>query len=312
MATASICSNFSTPFISNTCCTRLLSRPTSKCSVSLPKAKVSFQSKCPIPVTRTMAYFSFEGKEETPEESQEEEGGFEKEEEGGVEEEVEKPEGAPFVSTYLDNVTEESELEITKAYESMYGPAYSGVSVLGNDVDEMDVRFDSRGARNVESIKDNFEEVVVQMKRVTKVVKGGRYSRMRAVVVVGDRNGKVGVGVGKAVDVGGAMQKAGVDARRHLVTIPLTNSLTFPHRAEGHYGAAKVMLRPAPSGSGVSAGGAVRLMLELAGIQNGLGKQLGCDNALNNCRAVIDAFSQMRTFQQVSELRGIPVEELWK
>lgn len=254
-----------------------------------------------------MAYSSFEGKEETPEEPQEEGGVEEKEEE----EEVEKPE-APFRSTYFDDVMEESELQIAKAFEAMYGPAYSGISVLGNDVDVMDDRFDARGMRKVVRIRDGFEEAVVQVRRVTKVVKGGRYSRMRAILVVGDRKGKVGVGVGKATDLSGAMQKAGVDARRHLVSVPLTKNLTFPHRAEGHCGAAKVMLRPAPAGSGVSAGGAVRLMLELAGIQNGLGKQLGCDNALNNCRAVIDAFSQMRTFQEVSELRGIPIEELWK
>ncbi|KAH9329718.1 hypothetical protein KI387_001826 [Taxus chinensis] len=304
MATASICTSFAIPFIPNTACTKLSSTSTSsshsKWSISPHTTTISFQCQFPIPLSRTMAFFSFEGEEETKEDPQEEE-----------EDEQEKPE-APFSSSYFDDEPEESELEIAAAYEALYGPAYSGISVLGNDVDVMDKKFSEKGWRKVERIRDGFEEQVVQVRRVTKVVKGGRYSRFRAVMVVGDRKGKVGVGVGKATDLGGAMQKAGVDARRHIVTVPMTKDLTFPHRVEGHCGAAKVMLRPAPSGSGVSAGSVVRAILDLAGIQNGLGKQLGCDNALNNCRAVVDAFSQMKTFREVSELRGIPMEELWK
>ncbi|RAL52762.1 hypothetical protein DM860_007530 [Cuscuta australis] len=215
---------------------------------------------------------------------------------------------------YYDEGPEESEEEIGRAYEEIYGPAYSGVTYLGNDLGVMDSKGKkTSGFRNKrEKIRDGFEEKVVQVRRVTKVVKGGRQLHFRAVVVVGDKRGQVGVGVGKAKEVSGAVQKSALNARRNIVTVPLTKYSTFPHRSEAKYGAAKVMLRPAAPGTGVIAGGAVRTVLEMAGVENALGKQLGSNNALNNARATVEAVLMMRQFSEVAQQRGIPMEELWK
>ncbi|KAJ8761103.1 hypothetical protein K2173_000782 [Erythroxylum novogranatense] len=217
---------------------------------------------------------------------------------------------------YFDEVPEETEEEIATAYEELYGPAYSGMSVLGNDVYVMDSKvkkttgFGSKAKK--EKIRDGFEERVVQVRRVTKVVKGGKQLHFRAVVVVGDKQGQVGVGVGKAKEVIAAVQKSAVNARRNIISVPMTKYSTFPHRADGKFGAALVMLRPASPGTGVIAGGAVRIVLEMAGVENALGKQLGSNNALNNARATVAAVSRMRQFRDVARERGIPMEELWK
>ncbi|KAK7400595.1 hypothetical protein VNO78_11805 [Psophocarpus tetragonolobus] len=227
----------------------------------------------------------------------------------------EPPEG--FVAPLsFDDGPPETEDEIAAAYEELYGPAYSGVSLLGNDIYVMDSKEKKEtgfgSASKQEKIRDGFEERVVQVRRVTKVVKGGKQLRFRAVVVVGDKNGQVGVGVGKAKEVISAVQKSAVNARRNIVQVPMTKYSTFPHRSEANYGAAKVMLRPASPGTGVIAGGSVRIVLEMAGVENALGKQLGSNNALNNARATIVAVQKMRQFREVAEERGIPMEELWK
>lgn len=127
----------------------------------------------------------------------------------------------------------EAEDEIAAAYEELYGPAYSGVSVLGNDVSVMDSRVKKTtgfGKVKREKVKDGFDERVVQVRRVTKVVKGGKQLHFRAIVVVGDKKGQVGVGVGKAKEVLAAVQKSAVNARRNIITVPMTKYLTFPHR----------------------------------------------------------------------------------
>ncbi|XP_076922394.1 small ribosomal subunit protein uS5c-like [Bidens hawaiensis] len=226
----------------------------------------------------------------------------------------EKPEG--FVEPpSFDEGPQETEEQIARAYEELYGPAYSGESVLGNDVYVMDSKVkktSSFGKVKKDKIRDGFEERVVQVRRVTKVVKGGKQLHFRAVVVVGDKKGQVGVGVGKAKEVVAAVQKSATNARRNIITVPMTKYLTFPHRSDGDYGAAKVMLRPASPGTGVIAGGAVRIVLEMAGVENALGKQLGSNNALNNARATVVAVQQMRQFSEVARERGIPMEELWK
>ncbi|GAA0186183.1 ribosomal protein [Lithospermum erythrorhizon] len=209
----------------------------------------------------------------------------------------------------------ETEEEIAKAYEEIYGSAYSGESLLGSDVLEMNAKVKKSigfGKGKREKIKDGFDERVVQVRRVTKVVKGGKQLHFRAVVVVGDKKGQVGVGVGKAKEVVSAVQKSAVNARRNIISVPMTKYLTFPHRSDGKYGAASVMLRPAAPGTGVIAGGAVRIVLEMAGVENALGKQLGSNNALNNARATVVAVQQMRQFSEVAEERGIPMEQLWK
>ncbi|KFK31006.1 hypothetical protein AALP_AA6G056200 [Arabis alpina] len=227
------------------------------------------------------------------------------------------PEG--FVSPpYFDEGVDETEAEIATAYEELYGPAYSGESMLGKDVNVMDSKIKKTSGGiggnkpKKDKIRDGFEERVVQVRRVTKVVKGGKQLKFRAIVVVGDKQGNVGVGCAKAKEVVAAVQKSAIDARRNIVQVPMTKYLTFPHRSEGDYGAAKVMLRPASPGTGVIAGGAVRIVLEMAGVENALGKQLGSNNALNNARATLAAVQQMRQFRDVALERGIPMEELWK
>ncbi|HEY9907441.1 MAG TPA: 30S ribosomal protein S5 [Thermosynechococcaceae cyanobacterium] len=163
-------------------------------------------------------------------------------------------------------------------------------------------------AREKES---DWQERVVQIRRVTKVVKGGKKLSFRAIVVVGNERGQVGVGVGKASDVIGAVKKGVADGKKHLVEVPLTKSNSIPHPTNGAGGGAKIMIRPAAPGTGVIAGGAVRTVLELAGVRNVLAKQLGSGNPLNNARAAVNALETLRTFAEVAEERGVPIENLY-
>lgn len=150
-----------------------------------------------------------------------------------------------------------------------------------------------------------WQERVVQIRRVTKVVKGGKKLSFRAILVIGNEKGQVGVGVGKASDVIGAVKKAVTDGKKNLVTIPMTKDNSIPHIITGRSGAAKVIMRPSAPGSGVIAGGAVRTMLELGGVKNILAKQLGSGNPLNNARAAADALTKLKTFIQVSKERDL-------
>ncbi|MBO9997864.1 MAG: 30S ribosomal protein S5 [Cyanobacteria bacterium SID2] len=159
--------------------------------------------------------------------------------------------------------------------------------------------------------ESEWQERVVQIRRVTKVVKGGKKLSFRAIVVVGNERGQVGVGVGKAGDVIGAVKKGVADAKKHTISIPLTKANSIPHRSNGIAGGAKVMMRPAAPGTGVIAGGAVRTVLELAGVRNILAKQLGSSNPLNNARAAVDALSSLRTFSEVARERDIPIEQVF-
>jgi small subunit ribosomal protein S5 len=131
------------------------------------------------------------------------------------------------------------------------------------------------------------------------------------VVVVGNEKGQVGVGVGKAADVINAVKKGVADARKHAIDVPLTKSNSIPHPTNGIGGGAKVMIRPASPGTGVIAGGAVRTVLELAGVKNILAKQLGSSSPLNNARAAINALATLRTFGEVARARGITLEQLF-
>lgn len=156
-----------------------------------------------------------------------------------------------------------------------------------------------------------WQERVIQIRRVSKVVKGGKKLSFRAIVVIGNERGQVGVGVGKAGDVIGAVKKGVADGKKHLIDIPFTKSNSIPHPIDGIGGGAKVMMRPAAPGTGVIAGGAVRTVLELAGVRNILAKQLGSNNPLNNARAAVNALSTLRTLGDVAEERGIPIENLY-
>jgi small subunit ribosomal protein S5 len=139
-----------------------------------------------------------------------------------------------------------------------------------------------------------WQEKVVEVTRVTKVVKGGKKLSFRALVVIGNERGQVGVGVGKATDVVNAVKKAIADGKRHLVTVPITKDFSIPHVVHGQACAARVFISPSQVGSGVKAGGSIRTVLELAGIQNILSKQMGSNNLLNNARATLDALAKLR------------------
>lgn len=169
-----------------------------------------------------------------------------------------------------------------------------------------------RRKNNRKQEKDSeWQERVVQIRRVTKVVKGGKKLSFRAIVVIGNEKGQVGVGVGKASDVIGAVKKGVADGKKNLVEVPLNKSYSIPHPSTGEAGGARVFMRPAAPGTGVIAGGAVRTVLEMAGVRNVLAKQLGSDNPLNNARAAADALNELRTLSEVAEERGIPVEKLY-
>lgn len=154
-----------------------------------------------------------------------------------------------------------------------------------------------------------FEERVVVINRVTKVVKGGRRFRFAALVVVGDYNGRVGFGTGKANEVPEAIKKAVEDAKKNVINVPIVNT-TIPHEALGVHGAGKVFLRPAPAGTGIVAGGPVRNVVELAGIQDIVSKSQGSNTKINIVRATFKALESLRTAEQVAELRGKAKEEI--
>ena len=154
-----------------------------------------------------------------------------------------------------------------------------------------------------------WEERVVQIRRVTKVVKGGKKLSFRAVVIVGNKKGQVGVGSAKAAEVIIAIQKAVADARKNLVTVPIFKT-TIPHTITGTSGAGSVILRPASAGTGVIAGGAVRAVLELAGIENILAKSLGSKSPLNAANATLNALKALRTFNDVAKTRGISLNKM--
>ena len=164
-----------------------------------------------------------------------------------------------------------------------------------------------RRARQPE--EKEFEERVVKINRVTKVVKGGRRYRFAALVVIGDKKGRVGFGTGKANEVPDAIRKATEEAKRNLIVVPMVGT-TLPHEMIGNYGAGSVLVRPAAEGTGVIAGGPVRAVLELAGVQNVLTKCLGSRTPINMIRATFNALSNMKTLEEVSKVRGLGAAEV--
>ena len=156
------------------------------------------------------------------------------------------------------------------------------------------------------------EEKVVSIKRVTKVVKGGRNFRFTALVVVGDGNGHVGAGLGKATEIPEAIRKGKEDAIKHLVEVPMDENSSVPHDFIGKFGGATVLLKKAPEGTGVIAGGPARAVIELAGIKNIRTKCMGSRNKQNVVLATMEALKSLKSPEEVARLRGKSVEELYK
>ena len=154
-----------------------------------------------------------------------------------------------------------------------------------------------------------FKEKLVAVNRVSKTVKGGRNMRFSALMVVGDEKGRIGCGMGKAVEIPEAIRKGTEDAKKNMVTVALKDT-TIPHEVVGVYGTGKVLMLPAPEGTGVIAGGPVRAVLEAAGIKNIRTKSIGSNNPINMVKAALNGLSQLRTAEQVAKMRGKTVEEI--
>ena len=167
---------------------------------------------------------------------------------------------------------------------------------------------DKKGRKEIEQ-QPEFEERVVAINRVTKVVKGGRRFRFAALVVIGDKKGNVGIGTGKSQEVPEAIKKAIENAKKNMITVA-TVKTTIPHPVTGVYGAGRVVLRPASEGTGVIAGGPVRAVVELAGISDILSKSLGSATPINVVRATIEGLKSLETVEQVAARRGKTVEEI--
>jgi len=167
---------------------------------------------------------------------------------------------------------------------------------------------DKRGARQRQP--KLYDEEVISIGRVTKVTKGGRHFRFSAVVVVGDRKGRVGLGTGKSNEVPDAIKKASQAATKNIVNVSIVEDRTIPHEAIGVCGASRVMLKPATKGTGVKAGGPVRSVLEMAGVKDILSKSLGSSTKVNMAYATLEALKSQKTIEEVARLRGKKVEEI--
>ena len=159
--------------------------------------------------------------------------------------------------------------------------------------------------------ESDLQERVVYIHRVSKVVKGGRRMSLVALVAVGDGKGNVGLGMGKSTEVPLAIQKGVADAKKNMFHVPVTESGTVPHEVEGHYGAGRVIIKPAIEGTGVIAGGPVRPLFELAGITNVLSKSLGTSNALNAIKAAAEGLKLLSSPEDAAERRGLTVKEMF-
>ncbi len=225
------------------------------------------------------------------------------------EKEIQEVETAQEVQETVDN-TEETKAQATaEVSEEAVEAAVEEKPAKGRKASNAK----GKGKRKIETIESapqsEWKERVVQIRRVTKVVKGGKKLSFRAIVIVGNGKGQVGVGCAKASEVIIAIQKAIAEGRKNLITVPIFKT-TIPHPIVGRSGAGSVMLRPASQGTGVIAGGAVRAVLELAGIENILSKSLGSKSPLNAANATMEALKELRTFNDVAKNRGLTLKQM--
>lgn len=164
-------------------------------------------------------------------------------------------------------------------------------------------------SKPIDASQFDLDERVIEIRRVAKVVKGGRNFRFAALVVVGDSNGHVGIGSGKAMEVPDAIRKAVEDAKKNLITVPRVGT-TIPHEVVGHFGAGKILIMPAQEGTGVLAGGPVRAVLELAGVSDVRAKSTGSNNPRNMVNATMAGLKDIKTAESIARLRGKKVEDL--
>ena len=169
----------------------------------------------------------------------------------------------------------------------------------------------ARNNKHQENAAPELEERVVYINRVSKVVKGGRRFGLTALVVVGDGNGKVGVGMGKSQEVPIAIKKGVEDAKKNMFTVPLTEEGSIPHEIMGEFGAGRVLIKPAVPGTGVMAGGPVRAIMELAGVKNVITKSLGTNNAMNIVKAAAEGLKLMESPEEVAKRRDTTVDAIF-
>ena len=213
-----------------------------------------------------------------------------------------------------EKITEVSVDETTEVTEEIEEKAVEESTETAMEIADEKPRKRAKGKKQkIETIAEKPQsewiERVVQVSRVTKVVKGGKKLSFRAIVIVGNQKGQVGVGCAKAAEVIIAIQKAIADGRKNLITVPIFKT-TIPHPITGRSGAGSVVLRPASQGTGIIAGGAVRLVLELAGIENILAKSLGSKAPLNAANATLEALKALKPFSEVAKKRGLTMAEL--
>ena len=215
-------------------------------------------------------------------------------------------------------MSEEKEIQTSEAVETVeevkVEETAEVVETAEENVEVQQLKPQRKGQRRrkietVEPVESEWKEQVVQIRRVTKVVKGGKKLSFRAIVIVGNKKGQVGMGVAKAAEVIVAIQKAVADGRKNLISVPIFKT-TIPHMITGRSGAGTVVLKPASQGTGVIAGGAVRAVLELSGIENILSKSLGSKSPLNAANATLNALKSLRTFKDVAAQRGISMKQL--
>ena len=197
----------------------------------------------------------------------------------------------------INKQTENTGQEVSQAVAAAVAKTVFGEAKPNANRDNRDNRGGGgnrfRGGKRTERPKEEFEQRILDIARVTRVMKGGKRMNFRACVAIGDKRGTLGVGLGKGADVTLAVNKAVNQAKKHLVVVPLIND-TIPHDVYSHIGAAKILFKPAKKGKGVIAGGVVRIILELAGVKNAYSKILGGSNKINNARCTISALEQLR------------------